>query len=452
MNLSDIYPEMKKINRRLGILKILTGDSTIQTMPRGVSFQNTLACNLRCPHCQTHGVEEDRKYNNRIHMPDNLLKTVAHEVLPTADEYLFTVSGEPLAAPRFTQLMQEFLPYDAQVELHTNGTLITPEILTILIPSAKGIHVSIDGATPLILEATRKGAKYQKLMKNILLLTKTTALLPDWLRPTLYFGCTIMGSNIRELPEIVKLAHYLGIDNVYGYFVVIYHAHLENEGVQHHKPLYNAYHKKAVDVANHLGVNLSLPKPFQGIEANPDGSMGGDTMIVKRFPDDYLENLDHDRAVDIDVDMEEIGILADTISKAIIKNLNNRLNRFQDWYLLFHNYRKLIKMRQYYGNLLEKNLMIIKNTIIPKNEPVKYCNSLFERIYVSPNGDITPCCYIYQPLGNVTGQTVSDIWNGPLYKAFIDKFWSNEPLKACIDCHNLSEIKPEKIYNKILWP
>jgi organic radical activating enzyme len=65
--------------------------------------------------------------NNAITMPNELLGKVAHEVLPTADEYLLTVSGEPLASPNFAQFVQEFLPYGAKLELHTNGTLFTSE-------------------------------------------------------------------------------------------------------------------------------------------------------------------------------------------------------------------------------------------------------------------------------------------------------------------------------------
>jgi radical SAM protein with 4Fe4S-binding SPASM domain len=455
MKLSDMYIEMKAINRRLSLLKVLTQDTTILNMPYGVSFQNTLLCNLRCPHCQTHGVEEDRKYFNTIKMSDEMLRRVAHEVLPTADEYLFTVSGEPLASTNFTQLLQEFFPYGAKVELHTNGTLITPEILAVLIPAAKGIHVSIDGATKLMVEATRKGAKYKILMRNIKLLTKTVALLPDKLKPLIYFGCTILGSNIRELPEIVKLASLLEIPRIYGYFVVVYHEHLKNEDVKNYKPLYNYYHEKAVELANRLGVFLCLPLPFEGIQANPHGPMGGDKMIIENYPVDYLKTLttlDNIDNIDDLISTEAIDSQANKIRDIIIDryHIPKQHIDLSNIFSLIRNYITLKKMRIYHRKLIQKHNPLLEESIQRGGgEPIKYCESLYKRIYLSPTGEITPCCYIYNPLGNVSDDTVKTIWNGNKYNDFKKQFQSDNPLKECINCHNISYLSQATLYDEI---
>jgi len=448
--LTDVYIEIKKINRKLAILKVLTQDSTIFTMPQGVCFQNTFACNLRCPHCQTHGVEGQRKYHNSINMPNEMLRRVAHEVLPTADEYLFTVSGEPLVSSNFTKLIQEFLPYGAKVELSTNGTLITPEILAVLIPATKGIMVSIDGATKLMVEATRKGAKYKILMQNIKLLTKTVGLLPEELRPSIYFGCTILGSNIREFPEIVKIAHFLGVPKVYGYFVVIFYDQLKNEDVKNHKPLYNAYYEKAVEVANSLGIFLCLPPPFKGIQANPYSPIGGDNMIIENFPDDYLETLSALSDMDDLIDIEAIDIQAKKI-RDIIMNRPHLLRQYNlsNIFSLIRNYVILKRTKTYYRKLREQHGPFIEETIKQGSEPIKYCESLFKRMYISHTGDIIPCCYILTPLGNVCDKRVRNIWNGDTYNDFKNKFLSNNPLRECIDCRNISYLSQATLYHEL---
>jgi MoaA/NifB/PqqE/SkfB family radical SAM enzyme len=455
MKLSDIYIQMKSINHKLSLLQLLTQDSTIHTMPHGVSFQNTLLCNLRCPHCQTHGVEEHRKYYNTINMPHEMLTRVAHEVLPTADEYLFTVSGEPLASPNFTQLLLEFFPYCAKIELHTNGTLITPEILTNLIPATKGIHISIDGATQLMVEATRKGAKYKKLLQNIKLLTKTVDLLPDKLKPLIYFGCTILGSNIRELPEIVELAYLLGVPKVYGYFVVVYHEHLNNEDVKNYKPLYNYYHEKAVEAANRLGVFLCLPPPFAGVEASDDSPIGGNNMIIENFPGDYIDKL-HARSHIEDIvniiGAEAIDIQANKIKDVIIDRYHVPKQHvdLSNLFSLGRNYLMLKKMTMYYRKMLKHYKQFLDETIQRGDaKPIKYCESLSKRIYLSPAGEITPCCYIYNPLGNISSDNVKNIWNGDVYNDFRQKFQSDNPFKECINCHNISYLSPAALCHEI---
>jgi radical SAM protein with 4Fe4S-binding SPASM domain len=444
-----LYSKSKSVNRRFAILKAMIQDDSILTMPLSGSFQNSLLCNLRCPHCQTHGVERDRISNNAITMPNELLRKVAQEVLPTADEYLLTVSGEPLASPKFAQIVQEFLPYGAKLEVHTNGTLFTPEKLAVLIPASRGIHISIDGATQFMIEATRKGASYKKLLHNIRLLARTNDMLPDKTRTSITFGYTIMGSNIRELPEIVKLASILGVKKIYGYFVVVHHDHLGNEDVRNHKSLYNYYYEKAVKVASNLGVFISIPQPFEGVPASAICPIEFDKMIIDNFPTDYLEKLESFPDLVNFLDFEAIDLQAKKIKDVIIsqpKLLRQNIN-FVNIYSLVIN---LIKKEIYYRYILIKYRRYIEKIIQRRDgQLIKYCESIFKRIYVSPTGDITPCCYIYRPLGNVYNSPVSDIWNGVAFNDFRRKFLSNEPEQECINCHNVSYLSIGELYSKI---
>ncbi len=54
------YMPAKRLNSKLNALKILVQDDSIETMPQWVGFSATTFCNLRCPHCQTHGTDETR--------------------------------------------------------------------------------------------------------------------------------------------------------------------------------------------------------------------------------------------------------------------------------------------------------------------------------------------------------------------------------------------------------
>jgi radical SAM protein with 4Fe4S-binding SPASM domain len=379
-------------------------------------------------------------------MPNDLLRKVAQEVLPSADEYLLTVSGEPLASPNFSQFVQEFLHFGAKLGLHTNGTLFTPEKLAVLIPASGGIHISIDGATQFMLEATRKGASYKKLLYNIRLLTRTNEMLPDESRTTITFGCTIMGSNIMELPAIVKLAHLLGVKKVYGYFVVVYHDHLENEDVRNHKSLYNYYQHEAVKVANDLGVFISIPHAFKGVQASAFRAREADRMIIDKFPTDYLEKLESfPDSVDF-LDRDAIDIQAKKIKDRIINKPKSSGHKVNISSLVMHILKNemrylymSVKYRPYFERMIQRQ----------DGQSIKYCQSIFNRIYVTPSGDVTPCCYIYRTLGNIYNSSINDIWNGSEYNDFRKKFLSDEPEQECIDCHAASYLAISELYDQI---
>jgi MoaA/NifB/PqqE/SkfB family radical SAM enzyme len=82
------------------------------------------------------------------------------------------------------------------------------------------------------------------------------------------------------------------------------------------------------------------------------------------------------------------------------------------------------------------------------NEPIKYCDFLQRRVYVSYKGEVTPCCVVGTPiLGNVNGSTMAEIWNGERYNDFRMKFQSSEPYECCKGC-GFSQSVPVKDFLK----
>ena len=269
------YQRSKALNRKLAALRQLVGDNCIQDMPQWVSFQNTYVCNLRCPHCETHGTVESREYNNdkKRNMSDEMLKRLMSETLPTADEYTLSLCGEPLATSNVDSILEQASNlYGAKLDLITNGTMLTKRRLAILIPRACRIQISIDGATKLTFEAIRLGAKFEHVMRSVRVLTRSSELLPEHLRPGVSFSYTIMGSNIRDLPLIVKLAHCLSVPIVNCHFITVLYDYVKNEAVDKHKALYNACHYEATKAARMLGIQFNLPplllEPMPAIKGN----------------------------------------------------------------------------------------------------------------------------------------------------------------------------------------
>lgn len=454
---------MKAINCKLTALKLLTGDSTIMTMPHSVGFQSTCFCNLRCPHCQTHGTEEVRKAHNSIAMPEEMMRRVAAEVLPAATDYLFSVSGEPLAAGNFAGLVEEFLPYQAKLQIHTNATLFNKEKLSALIPAAMRIYLSMDAATEFTFEETRKGARYNRVLHNIGVLTRAVELLPVTLRPEIYFWCTILGSNIRELPTLVTLAHLFGVTKVHGHFVTVFFDHIRNEAVEYHRGLYNAYYAQAHAVAASYEIELWLPPPFEGIEPNPEAPLGGENMIIEQFPEDYYttRELPQSRAELVDiarVEREAKEIKEDIVRRCGGSNAMSSLRgllRRVPWSASGaksedDSVRFTVKqMKAHLDAVCRKHDSHLKKIRENSGGSIQYCESLYKRIYLSPSGDVRPCCYVDHVLGNVNEDTVREIWNSEAYTNCRNNFLTGTLFKECLGCKESLALPREELLAEV---
>ena len=433
----DDYLAVKRLNRKLVALKYLLQDSAIYAMPRWIDFEVTHICNLRCPHCQTHGTDEAHsKYNDRrFDLPKETVETLARETLPSADEFALAVSGEPLIWPHFAEFLHRVSGYHAKLDLVTNATLFTRNRLAALIPVAGRIQISLDGATPLTVESIRLGTKFEKLLYNIRLLTRTIELLPQDMRPKVSFASVIMASNIRELPDLVRLSHRLSVPELSAAFIVVFSDAIRNEAVEFHRPLYNAYFERALGVARELGVRVSLPPPFKGIKADTGGHLGEDHLIVKQSARGHGEAYTSPAGIlDSNTLEEEAARIASTImarkpelhakpEALSVRSHVATLHRELDAGLAKHD----LRLRELKGRPEEK---------------VKYCYYLHKCTYVFPSGEVAPCCAVGRPiLGDVRSNSVREIWNGKAYIEFRKRFFSDDPFDCCKGCVHLKHVE-----------
>ncbi|MGB7623406.1 MAG: radical SAM/SPASM domain-containing protein, partial [Terriglobia bacterium] len=423
---------LKDRNKDLSEIKMYLPDLPFHTMPQWMSFLTTFVCNLRCPHCETHGTPELHRFYNskKLDMPYETLSRVAKQSLPWADEFCLTMSGEPLATPDLQRTLRELGQYGAKLDLTTNGTYFSKETLLQLIPMTSKIQISIDGATQLTCEAIRLGVKFKKLLGNIRLLTRTLELLPEAMRPPVCISFTIMGSNLRDLPELVRMASALGIQAVHGHFVIVNElVHVRNEVVEKHKPIYNAYYQRAHALAEKMGVILIIPPPFPEIEGDAAAPVGGEGMIINHLSENYYETL---LAPESWLDHAAIETEASEIASRLVSEIPAPAGALdgQDGALPDGAF-----IRDKSFEFLEWCQDIYKEMLRHNGQKIKYCDMLHKRMYISPGGDVTPCCVFgTSVLGNVNDNTVEEIWNGEPYKEFRRRFRSSDPVDCCKNC------------------
>lgn len=443
LSCSDLFLPMKELNAKMAALQYLVQDFSFETMPQWVSFATTLFCNLRCPHCQTHGTEEVHRISNTKRWPDETLRRLARESLPYAYEFCLTLNGEPLATPYLKERLDELGQYGAKLHVTTNGTLFSKEMLVKLLPFVGTISISIDGATELTCEAIRLGVKFKKLLNNIRLLMRACELLSEKISPDIRLAFTIMTSNVRDMPEIVRLAHVLKIPAVDFYDLVVFYPHLRDEDVKLHKPLYNAYYYRAQEEAKRLNIRVYMPDPFPRVEADANALVGGPDLIVKQLPEDYYETLPSPESF---LDHHGIEVKAAEIAASIEQHALN-VNTVAGNIL---NEEMVSQKSDLFKALLERHKSELKELSGRGDEKINYCGNLFDRTFVNSEGDVAPCCIPGRPvLGNINKNTMKEIYNGYLYSDFKREFFSSNVPDCCKGCRYLVPKPRQELLDQI---
>lgn len=176
--------------------------------------------------------------------------------------------------PRFFDMVEHAASRGIKVGCNSNCTLVSDARAERCVTSGlRELHVSVDGATAETYEHIRRGARFDRVIANILKVQRARRLFQSP-TPEMILTAVVMRRNVRELPDLVRLAHDLSIRSV---FV----QHLGQELAEpslpaayaplrtflHEQSLFqvdrreiNLLFKKARATAEDLGIKLRLPR------------------------------------------------------------------------------------------------------------------------------------------------------------------------------------------------
>ncbi len=126
------------------------------------------------------------------------------------------------------------------------------------------INVSIDAATKQTYERIRVGSKFERVIDNIRAVNRAKEELRSD-TPRVCFNVTLMRSNIEELPDIIRLAHELGVEGVGTVHMMPFAIAVVDplaESLRSHKSLCNRKLDEARAMAEEYQVWVSLPEKF----------------------------------------------------------------------------------------------------------------------------------------------------------------------------------------------
>ena len=439
------YRELKKINLALRALRVLTRDTSIRTMPVSFNPSDASVCNLTCPHCPIHGTDELHALHNsrKLDMDRDAVVRLLDDALPAATYFHLTVAGEPFYSQNFDLYVEKAVEYQTRVQIVTNGTLLRRARLVEVLPLLHSVGFSVDGASQVTFEALRRGAKFDRVLRNIDLIIRCSKKVQAPATPFFYLSFTIMASNLVELPQVVRLAHHLGIPLVQAYFIKPPFERLECERPSHVKPLYNAVLLEARRAARELGVELSSPDAFPGVAPSWDVSIPAECMLAhlpkdRGWPPSFATNYD---AGEVEREASELaeqakktaelrnaatGVLSES-ARVLWDELSAQLDE---------------KVRVHAG--------VIRHFRTSPESTVPWCNLIEQSLYLDKFKSFL-CCIEGSPRIAVKDRaSVADLWNHETFRRFRDEFLSDRVPSICSTCHEQKTIPARVLLDDVL--
>jgi uncharacterized protein len=174
--------------------------------PSAVYFNPTERCNLNCPYCY---IPEKMRKNGRHMTEDSLIEALGilkrhfTTTLPkgTLPQVIFH-GAEPLLNRKAVFAGMEMYERDFLFGIQTNAAMLDDEAIKFLTERGVSIGLSLDSATPLVADRTRKGWKGESVFGNVVDAMERLRGYPNW-----SVICTITTGNVRHLTSVVEFFH-----------------------------------------------------------------------------------------------------------------------------------------------------------------------------------------------------------------------------------------------------
>ncbi len=175
-----------------------------------IQWHITNLCNLHCKHCY----QDD--FSRKSDLDRQGLKRISDNLLATLEEWdktacIHLTGGEPLLKPELLVLLEELdlQPTVEELGIITNGLLIDQEMAKKLSRFSKlrKIKISLDGGNAETNDTIRQRGAFEKVMHNLPRLKEIGKF-------EILFMITVMKSNFRSLPSLLRLCQDSGVNGL----------------------------------------------------------------------------------------------------------------------------------------------------------------------------------------------------------------------------------------------
>jgi MoaA/NifB/PqqE/SkfB family radical SAM enzyme len=257
---------LKKANEYVARLDRREGRYKIRNYPVYVTVETAQRCNLACPMCfRQHRLKEEIREANRSLLPLDNFRKIAALLFPFARTVNLSVSGEPLLLPYLDNVLEIIARYECKLEIFTNVTPLADDaLMDRLLPHVGVLRASIDGATKETFEAIRLGAKFEPVVRALERFGRLRARMPEP-RPGFALHTVIQRDNVRQLPDLVRLAARVGADYLGGDHILALSPSTRELSIVENRELYRECYRESRRIGQELGIALALPSPLPEI-------------------------------------------------------------------------------------------------------------------------------------------------------------------------------------------
>ena len=242
-------------------------------LPKFLQVEPVGQCNLRCRMCAIPFREDGPPFGPPAFMDFEVFTNLLDQ-FPDLEELQLQGLGEPMMHPRFFDMVEHAVARGVKVGTNTNATLMNARRAERCVTSGlQDIHVSIDGASSETYERIRLGARLDRVLGNVEGLVETRRRLGS-ATPRIRMVVVAMRMNLAEFPDLVRLAHRVGVDSVFVQHLC--HDYGESTLPEKYRPMHDFVSVETLQaeaprrveqtfadarrVAEELGVDLRLPR------------------------------------------------------------------------------------------------------------------------------------------------------------------------------------------------
>lgn len=247
----ELTPQQKK-NSELNIQELEEGKTVLDSYPRRLVFELTNSCNLNCVMCGRNAADFKPTFFDMevFHSFEPLMDTV--------EEVTLMGWGEPTVHPQFRQMLEIINRHSARKYFCSNGMNLHKIRQAIFDCNVDVFAVSLDGATDETNGRIRRGSSIHFIteqLKEIVKIRNQSGRKYPWIN---FIFCA-MDSNLDELPDMVRLASEIGIDEVKAVFLTVFDQTMLPESLWGQEERIRHIFEKTTALGEELGIAIKLP-------------------------------------------------------------------------------------------------------------------------------------------------------------------------------------------------
>lgn len=253
-------------------------------------------CNLRCIMCHCSNSRIARQ-PLELYTPQEFKRMFA-PLRRSIHNVMLSCAFEPLMSKHLPGILGYLggLTPPIAIGLCSNGMLLNARLRRLLLESGVTYALfSMDGATRATLERIRRGAKFDRIVANLLALRdlKQQTNTPY---PHVTMDYVMMASNLHETPAFVEMCSLMGVRSIdFRHLVPSKFFRLPQESLQRQPGRYNYYYDRLLADGEKHKVEIYLPKPYKNARPwtpkSPPRVTLDDFRSVRPDPEDVTPTL-----------------------------------------------------------------------------------------------------------------------------------------------------------------